>query len=151
MTTRFIELAGEINTKMPEYVVEKVMEALNDRGKAVKGSRVLVLGLAYKKDVDDVRESPSVELITLLAHKGAKVDYHDPHIPSGKEMREYNITHMKSVPLTAANLKKYDCVLISTDHTKVDYELVCANAKLIVDTRNACARVKRPKAPIVKA
>ncbi len=151
MTTRFIELAGEINTKMPEYVVEKVMEALNERGKALKGARVLVLGLAYKKDVDDVRESPSVELITLLTQKGAKVDYHDPHIPSGKEMREYNITHMKSVPLTAANIRKYDCVLIATDHTRVDYDLVCANAKLIVDTRNACARVKRPKAPIVKA
>jgi UDP-N-acetyl-D-glucosamine dehydrogenase len=151
MTTRFIELAGEINTKMPEYVVDRVMHALNDRGQALRGARLLILGLAYKKDVDDVRESPSVELIELLTHKGAKVDYHDPHIPSGKEMREYKITHMKSVPLTAANVKKYDCVLISTDHTKVDYDMVCANAKLIVDTRNACAKVKRPKAPIVKA
>ncbi len=151
MTTRFIELAGEINTKMPEYVVDRVMHALNDRGKALKGAKVLILGLAYKKDVDDVRESPSVELIELLSHKGAKVDYHDPHIASGKEMREYKITHMKSVPLTAANIKKYDCVLISTDHTRVDYDMVCANAKLIVDTRNACAKVKKAKAPIVKA
>lgn len=151
MTTRFIELAGEINTHMPEYVVAKVMEALNERGKALKGSKVLVLGLAYKKDVDDVRESPSVTLIELLQARGAIVDYHDPQIPSAKPMREHNLTHMKSVPLTPATLKKYDCVLVSTDHTRVDYDLVCQHAALVVDTRNATARKRRPAGKIVKA
>jgi UDP-N-acetyl-D-glucosamine dehydrogenase len=151
MTTRFIELAGEINTRMPEYVIGRVMEALNERGQSLKGSRVLVLGLAYKKDVDDVRESPAVTLIELLQKHGAAVDYHDPHIPTAKPMREHNITHMRSVPLTPANLRKYDCVLIATDHSRVDYQLVCDHARLIVDTRNACAAVKRPKAQIVKA
>ncbi len=151
MTTRFIELAGEINTHMPEYVVARVMEALNERGKALKGSKVLLLGLAYKKDVDDVRESPSVTLIELLQARGAKVDYHDPHIPSAKPMREHNLTHMKSVPLTAANLKKYDCVLVSTDHTRVDYDLVCQHAALVVDTRNATAKKRRPAGKVVKA
>ncbi len=151
MTTRFIELAGEINTAMPEYVVSKVIQALNDQGKPLKGSRVLVLGLAYKKDVDDVRESPSVTLIELLQKQGAKVDYHDPHIPVAKEMREHNLTHMKSVPLTPANLRKYDCVLISTDHSKVDYELVSQHARLIVDTRNAMGRVKRAPRKIYRA
>jgi UDP-N-acetyl-D-glucosamine dehydrogenase len=151
MTTRFIELAGEINTRMPEYVVEKVMAALNDRGKALNGSKVLVLGLAYKKDVDDVRESPSVELIELLQARGAKVDYHDPHIPSAKPMREHNLTHMKSVPLTPANIGKYDCVLIATDHSKVNYDDVVKHAKLVVDSRNATGRKKRPAGKVVKA
>ncbi|MBK9118958.1 MAG: nucleotide sugar dehydrogenase [Phycisphaerales bacterium] len=151
MPTRFIELAGEINTHMPDYVVLRVMEALNDRGKALKGAKVLILGLAYKKDVDDVRESPSVTLIELLQARGAKVDYHDPHIPVAKEMREHNITHMKSVPLTAANLQKYDCVLISTDHSRIDYDLVAANAALIVDTRNAMGSKKRSANKVIKA
>lgn len=151
MPTRFIELAGEINTRMPEYVVERVMEALNDRGRPLRGSRVLVLGLAYKKDVDDVRESPSVTLIELLQQRGAHVDYHDPHIPVAKPMREHNITHMRSVPLTPANLKKYDCVLIATDHTRVDYDLVCRHATLVVDSRNATGGKKRPAKRVVKA
>jgi UDP-N-acetyl-D-glucosamine dehydrogenase len=152
MTTRFIELAGEINVAMPEHVVTRVAEALNEHGKALKGANILVLGLAYKKDVDDVRESPSVTLIELLQKKGAKVAYHDPYIPSAKPMREHNITHMRSVPLTAANVKKYDCVLIATDHSGVDYGLVVRNAKLVVDTRNACAQVKgAPKGRVVKA
>lgn len=151
MSTRFIELAGEINTAMPEYVVDKVMHALNDHGKPLKGSKVLVLGLAYKKDVDDVRESPSVELIELLNHRGAKVDYHDPHIPAAKEMREYNITHMKSIPLTPTNLKKYDCVLIATDHSTVDYDLVCKHAPLVVDTRNATGDKKRNPKKVYRA
>jgi len=151
MTTRFIELAGEINTRMPEYVVGRVMEALNERGKALKGSRVLVLGLAYKKDVDDVRESPAVTLIELLQQRGALVDYHDPHIPVAKPMREHKLTHMKSVPLTADNLRRYDCVLIATDHSNVDYDLVCEHAALVVDTRNATGKKKRPTGRIVKA
>lgn len=151
MTTRFIELAGEINTRMPEYVIGRVMEALNERGKPLKGSSVLVLGLAYKKDVDDVRESPSVILIELLQQRGAKVSYHDPHIPSAKPMREHDITHLRSVPLTPANLQKFDCVLIATDHSRVDYDLVCRHASLVVDTRNATARKKRPAKRVVKA
>ena len=149
MTTRFIELAGEINVGMPEWVVSKVMDALNDKGKALKGSKVLVLGLAYKKDVDDVRESPSLELIELLRHKGAKVDYNDPHIPRTHRMREYDL-RMKSVPLTAANLAKYDAVLISTDHSAYDYDFIVKNAQLVVDTRNATAKV-RARRKIVKA
>jgi UDP-N-acetyl-D-glucosamine dehydrogenase len=152
MAARFIELAGEINTAMPEYVVNRVMDALNERGQALKGAKVLVLGLAYKKDVDDVRESPSVELIELLQARGAMVDYHDPHIPVAKPMREHNITHMKSVRLTPEKIAQYDCVLIATDHTTVDYELVVQHAKLVVDSRNATARVKkRPAGKIVKA
>jgi len=150
-TTRFIELAGEINTHMPEYVVGRVMEALNERGKSLKGSSVLVLGLAYKKDVDDVRESPSVTLIELLQKHGAKVSYHDPHIPTAKPMREHNITNLKSVPLTPANLRKCDCVLIATDHSSVDYDLVCRHAPLVVDTRNATGGKRRPAGRVVKA
>jgi len=149
MTTRFIELAGEINVGMPEWVVAKVMDALNDKGKALKGSKVLVLGLAYKKDVDDVRESPSLELIELLRHKGAKVDYNDPHVPRTHRMREYDL-RMTSVPLTAANLARYDAVLISTDHTAYDYDFIVKNAHLVVDTRNATAKV-RARRKIVKA
>ena len=150
-SARFIELAGEINTAMPAYVIKRVGEALNEQGKPIRGSRILVLGLAYKKDVDDVRESPSVTLIERLQGLGAKVDYHDPHVPAAKPMREHNITHMKSVPLTAENLRKYDCVLISTDHSTVDYDLVCKHAALVVDTRNATARATRPKGRVVKA
>ncbi len=151
IAARFIELAGEINTSMPEHVVMRVTEALNDEGKALRGAKVLMLGLAYKKDVDDVRESPAVELIELLQERGAKVSYHDPFIPSGKEMREHNITNLRSVPLTPANLKAADCVLIATDHTDVDYAQVCSSARLVIDTRNATAKVKSPKARIVKA
>ncbi len=149
--TRFIELAAEINTQMPEHVVERVAAALNEHGKPLKGSRVLVLGLAYKKDVDDVRESPSVTLIELLQQRGAKVAYHDPFIPSGKPMREHSIEHMRSVPLTPSSLKKYDCVLISTDHSNVDYDMVCRHAPLVVDTRNATAKKKRSRKRVVKA
>ena len=151
MTTRFIELAGEINARMPEYVIERTMQALNEHGKPLKGAKILILGLAYKKDVDDVRESPSVVLIELLKKLGAKVDYHDPHIPAAKPMREHNITHMKSVALTPANLKHYDCVLISTDHSTVDYDLVCEHAQLVVDTRNATGNKKRPAKKVYRA
>ncbi|MFO0972546.1 MAG: nucleotide sugar dehydrogenase [Phycisphaerae bacterium] len=148
--TRFIELAGEINTAMPEYVIHRLTEALNNHGKAVRGARVLVLGLAYKKDVDDLRESPSIELIELLRERGAKVDYNDPHIPKTHKGREHDLG-MKSVPLTPANLKRYDCVLISTDHSAYDYGQVVRHAKLVVDTRNATAGVKRGREKIVKA
>ena len=150
MPTRFIELAGEVNVSMPHYVVARVMDALNERGKALRGSKVLVLGLAYKKDVDDMRESPSLELIELLQAKGAKVDYNDPHIPKAPRTREHDLK-MASVPLTPARLKGYDAVLISTDHSAYDYGSIVANAQLVVDTRNATAGVKRGRRKIVRA
>ncbi len=149
-SARFIELAGEINLSMPEYVINRVAAALNEHSKPLKGSKVLLLGLAYKKDVDDVRESPSVTLIELLQSRGAKVSYHDPFIPNAKPMREHNITHMKSAPLTENTLRNVDCVLIATDHTNVDYDLVLEHAPLVVDTRNATAGRKRSK-NVVKA
>jgi UDP-N-acetyl-D-glucosamine dehydrogenase len=150
MPTRFIELAGEINTDMPHYVVHKVMEALNVRKKSLNGSKVLVLGLAYKPDIDDVRESPSLELIELLKEGGAKVDYNDPYIAQTHKQREYNL-NMKSKPLSAAMLKSYDCVLISTNHSEYDYKWIVKNAKLVVDSRNACADVKSGRKKVVKA
>lgn len=150
MPTRFIELAGEINTDMPHYVVHKVMDALNGKKKSLNGSKVLVLGLAYKPDIDDVRESPSLELIELLKAGGAKVDYNDPYLPQTHKMREYDLK-MKSVPLTAAKVKSYDCVLISTNHSDYDYPWIVKNARLVVDTRNATAGVKSGRGKIVKA
>ncbi|HEX8324160.1 MAG TPA: nucleotide sugar dehydrogenase [Tepidisphaeraceae bacterium] len=137
--TRFIELAGEVNRRMPDYVVEKTMHALNKQGKAINGSRILVLGLAYKPDVDDVRESPSFELIEKMTAIGAKVDYSDPHVPQTHKMREHNL-EMKSVPVTKQALAGYDCVVVATNHAAFDWELVIQNSKLIVDTRNACGK-----------
>lgn len=138
--TRFIELAGEINTSMPHYVVNKVVEALNEREKSIKNSKILILGLAYKKDVDDVRESPSLKLIELLKAKGATVDYNDPYIPKTHKMRHYDLK-MSSVPLKKENLERYDCVVISTDHSSYDYDFIARHSRLIVDTRNAMKRV----------
>jgi len=149
-STRFIELAGEINTAMPEYVIHRLSLALNDHKKPIRGSKILVLGLAYKKDVDDIRESPSIELIHMLQEHGAVVDYNDPHVPRTHKGREHDLK-MKSVPLTPANLKKYDAVLISTDHTSYDYDMVVKNAQLVVDTRNATGAVKTGRKKIVKA
>ncbi len=148
--TRFIELAGEINTSMPRWVVGKIMDALNDRRKALNGSRILILGMAYKKNVDDMRESPSLRLIELLEEKGAIVDYHDPYIPKMPYTRRYQYDK-KSVELSAENIASYDLVLIVTDHDNVDYELVVKHAKLVVDTRNATADVKQGREKIVKA
>lgn len=139
--TKFIELAGEVNTGMPYYVVEKVVDALNAHGKSIKGARILVLGLSYKKDIDDMRESPSLKLITLLQDKGAKVDYNDPYVLKTHKMRDYDL-RMSSVPLTDKNLKKYDCVLISADHSAYDYAFIVKNSKLIVDTRNATGKIR---------
>ena len=150
MTTRFIELAGEVNVSMPRYVVSKLMDALNDRSKALKGAKVLILGLAYKKDIDDVRESPSLELIKLLREKGAKIDYNDPHVPRTHKMREYDLK-MTSKKLSAKMLAGYDAVLISTDHSSYDYQFIVDNAKLVLDTRNATVNVKRGSRKIVKA
>lgn len=151
LPTRFIELAGEINHAMPQYVVERVSLALNDRGKAIKGSRILVLGLAYKPDVDDVRESPSFELIEKLSELGARVDYNDPHVPATHRMRKYGDLGMKSVPLTANSLKAYDCVLVATHHRAYDWQMIADHARLIVDTRNALREVKGPRGHIVGA
>ncbi len=134
--TRFIELSGEINRGMPQFVVNKIALALNDAGKSVKNSRVLVLGLAYKPDVDDVRESPSFELIEKLEHLGAHVDYHDPHVPETHEMRHYDVDK-ESVELTADAVAGYDCVVIATNHSSTDWAMVAEKAQLIVDTRNA--------------
>ena len=150
MPTRFIELAGEINTNMPHYVIARTMDALNKHKKSLNGSKVLVLGLAYKPDIDDVRESPSLELIELLRAKGAKVDYNDPHIPATHKQRKYNL-RMKSKPLSAAMLKQYDAVLISTNHSDYDYEWIVKNSNLVIDTRNATASVKKGRNKIVKA
>ena len=136
ITARFIELAGEVNVAMPHYVVEKLQLALNDRGKAVKGSRVLVLGLAYKKDIDDPRESPAFEIIDELLRLGATVSYHDPHIARAPAMRSWpEMPPMSSLPLTAETLASQDAVLLVTDHSRVDYELVARHAPLVVDTR----------------
>jgi len=151
LPTRFIELAGQINHAMPQYVVERLALALNDRGKAVKGSRILVLGLAYKPDVDDVRESPSFELIEKLSDLGATVDYNDPHVPATHRMRKYGDLGMKSVPLTPQTLAGYDCVLIATHHAAYDWQMIADHAKLIVDTRNALRNVTGRRDHIVSA
>jgi len=151
MTTRFIELAGEVNTAMPTYVVTKVADALNDRGLAVKGSRVAILGMAYKKDVDDPRESPGFELMDLLLKKGAVVTYNDPHIPSLPRMRHWPHLSMSSSPLTSEYLAEQDCVLIATDHTAYDYEFIVNHAKLLVDTRNSTRYVREGHDNIVRA
>jgi UDP-N-acetyl-D-glucosamine dehydrogenase len=150
MNTRFIELAGEINTSMPHFVVHRVADALNERCKSIKGSKILVLGLAYKKDVDDIRESPSIELIEMLRDRGAKVDYNDPHVPRTPKQREHNLG-MTSKKLTEEMLASYDCVLIATDHSAYDYDWIVKHADLIVDTRNATAKVTTGRKKIVKA
>ncbi|QJE02872.1 nucleotide sugar dehydrogenase [Massilia forsythiae] len=132
--TRFIELAGEINSDMPHWVVGKVTDALNRRGKSVMGSRVLVLGIAYKKDIEDMRESPSVELMEILRDKGAAVDYSDPHVPAFPRMREHHFD-LKSVELDARTVASYDLVLLATAHSAFDYDLIGQYANLVVDTR----------------
>ena len=147
---RFIELAGELNTSMPYYVISKVAEALNEIGRPIRESRILVLGLAYKKDVDDLRESPSIVLIEQLKKRGARVDYNDPFISSTHRQR-YHDLQMKSVSLTPANLRKYDLVLIATDHSQYDWPMICRHSRLIVDTRNATASVKGMKTKIFLA
>jgi UDP-N-acetyl-D-glucosamine dehydrogenase len=151
LATRFIELAGEINTSMPAFVVGKIADALNDRGKPVKGSRVALLGMAYKKDVDDPRESPGFELMELLLKKGGVVTYNDPHIPRLPRMRHYPDLQMDSQPLTAEYLQAQDCVLIATDHSAYDWQWIVENSPLVVDTRNATRNVTAHRERIVKA
>lgn len=132
--TRFIELAGEINSSMPDYVISKITTALNDAKKSIKGSKVLVLGIAYKKNVDDMRESPSVMLMEKLRDLGAEVSYSDPHIPVFPKMREHHF-NLTSVTLSKEVLSDFDCVLVATDHDKFDYELIQSSAPLIIDSR----------------
>jgi UDP-N-acetyl-D-glucosamine dehydrogenase len=147
MNTRFIELAGEVNMGMPRYVVDRLTEALNARGKAVRGSKVCVLGAAYKKDVDDARESPAFTLIELL---GAEISYNDPHIPRLPRTRHFNMA-LDSSPLTAEFLASRDCVLIVTDHSAYDYDFIVRHAPLVVDSRNATKNVREGREKICKA
>lgn len=146
--TRFIELAGEINTFMPYYVVDKTIGAMNARGKSVKGARILILGLAYKKDVDDQRESPALRIIDLLQDKGAKVSYNDPYVPQSSGHRNFPGLSLKSVALDKKRIQASDAVIIATDHSAYDYEWIANNAALVIDTRNAI-KVKRKN--VVKA
>ncbi len=148
--TRFIELAGEINTAMPQHVVARVGEALNEEGKPLKGSRVCVLGVAYKKDVDDPRESPAFPVLELLAQRGAEVSYNDPHVPRLPRMRHHTI-RLDSRPLTPEFLAGQDCVVIVTDHSAYDFDEIVRHARLVVDTRNATARCRPGGARIWKA
>jgi UDP-N-acetyl-D-glucosamine dehydrogenase len=148
--TRFIELAGQVNHAMPDYVIGRTVWALNQQGKAARGSRILVLGLAYKPDIDDVRESPSFELIEKLEELGARVDYHDPHVPRTHKMRRHDLS-MSSVDLTDASLGSYDCVLIATHHSAYDWNQIARHAKLVVDTRGVLRKVQGARAVVVSA
>ncbi len=145
--TRFIELSGEVNKAMPEYVMNKLMDGLNNNGKAVKGSKILVLGIAYKKNVDDMRESPSVEVMELIQAKGATVAYSDPHVPVFPKMRAHRFD-LKSTPVTAETLAGFDAVVLTTNHDGFDYDLIKQHAKLIVDTRGV---YREPAAHIIRA
>ena len=150
LSTRFIELAGEVNTHMPFYVINKLVDALNSQRKSIKGSKILVLGLAYKKDIDDLRESPTLKLMEIITDKGGQVDYHDPYIPRLGPTRHYNFDK-KSIELTENTLKSYDAILISTDHSVFDMAFIVKNAKLIIDTRNATADFTNYAEKIIKA
>lgn len=151
-TTRFIELAGEINTNMPHYVVQRTVEALNEDGKSVKGARLFVLGVAYKKDIEDLRMSPALRVMELLEEKGAVIEYHDPFVSEASWSHNGRSRRWKGLPLDAARLGQADAVLVLTDHSSVDYGLVAREARLVVDTRNALKKVAAgAKARIVKA
>jgi len=150
--TRFIELAGEVNTAMPDYVVHRVADALNDRSKAIKGSRILILGLAYKPNVDDERESPSYVLMEMLQHRGATVSYHDPYVPVVKPTREHpQWAGIKSVPWDRETIGSYDLVLLATNHACVDYQQLATWASCIVDTRNAMVEIATTPGQVWKA
>ncbi len=151
MPTRFIELAGEINTSMPQYVVRKVIDALNDSAKPLRGSKICMLGVAYKKDVDDPRESPSFVLMELLLAGGAMLSYNDPHVPRLPRMRHHDVPDMASVELTPEFLASQDCVLVATDHSAYDYEFIVRHARIVVDTRNATKNVPQGREKIYKA
>jgi UDP-N-acetyl-D-glucosamine dehydrogenase len=132
--TKFIELAGEINVSMPEWVISKVINALNGVEKSIKNSKILVLGITYKKNIDDMRESPSVKIMQLLQNKGAIISYSDPYIPTFPKMREFYFD-LKSVDISIDNLSNYDCVIVASDHDIFDYDFIQKHAKLVVDTR----------------
>ncbi|MGF1578732.1 MAG: nucleotide sugar dehydrogenase [Gemmataceae bacterium] len=152
MPTQFIELAGQINTSMPQFVIHKLTDALNDHAKPVKGSKIGLFGMAYKKNVDDPRESPGFELLELLLLKGAEVTYNDPHIPTLPRMRKYpKLPALESQPLTPEYLASLDCILIVTDHDAYDWESIIKHAKLVVDSRNATKNVKQHRERIVLA
>jgi UDP-N-acetyl-D-glucosamine dehydrogenase len=149
-STRFIELAGEINVSMPYHVVDRIAGALNDRKKSLKGSRILILGMAYKKDVDDLRESPSLKIMQLLHERGAELEYNDPYFPTLHRMRHYDYSHMRSVDLTPQALAGYDAVVIATDHSSYDYQQIVDAAQLVVDTRNATKGITRNHSKVVR-
>jgi UDP-N-acetyl-D-glucosamine dehydrogenase len=146
--TKFIELAGEINTRMPYHVVNKTIEALNQRGRSIHNARVLVLGLAYKRDIDDTRESPALKIMSLFLEKGARVAYNDPFVARCAGHREYPGLDLRSVPLTAQRLRSSDAVVIATDHSAYDFDRIARRAPLVVDTRNA---IKRKRKNVIKA
>lgn len=151
MSTKFIELAGEVNASMPDYVINRLAEALNDQGKPIKGSKVGILGMAYKKDVDDSRESPSFKLMEILLERGAEVSFCDPHVPELPKMRHYDIPPMSSQEPGPGYWSSLDCVLVSTDHSLFDWQEIVANSKLVVDTRNATKDVIDGREKIWKA
>ena len=140
---KFIELAGEINRKMTEHIVHRIGRSLNDDKKSIRGSKILIVGVAYKKDIDDIRESPALRIMDLLKHKGAKITYHDPNVK--------NVGPLKSLDLTQNTINEQDAIVITTDHTNIDYKSLGKHAKLIVDTRNIMATVKNPKARVIRA
>jgi len=135
--TKFIELAGEINTLMPYYIVTKTSEALNERKKSIKGAKILILGIAYKADIDDQRESPALKIISLLQEKGAKVSYNDPFVPHSSGHRDYPGLNLKSVALSEEKLKDFDAVIVATAHSAYDFDWIVKNSSLVIDTRNA--------------
>jgi UDP-N-acetyl-D-glucosamine dehydrogenase len=153
LSTQFIELAGQINTQMPRYVVARLAAELDRRtGRGLNGAKVLIIGVAYKKNVDDTRESPSFKLIELLEQRGASCDVHDPYVPVIPSIREYPaLAGRRSVPVDPPSLAKYDVVLIATDHDIVDYEALVSAAKLVVDTRNACAQAGAAYSNVIRA
>lgn len=151
LNTRFIELAGEVNSAMPQYVINRLGEFLNEQSKPIRGSRICILGMAYKKDVDDNRESPSAELMELLLNLGAEMTYNDPHIPSMPRMRHYDLPAMESQELTPEFLAAQDCVLIATDHSAYDYGFIVEHSQMVVDTRNATKLVTTNRQKIRKA
>lgn len=150
LTTRFIELAGEVNHAMPAFVIAKLTDALNERRRSLKGARILVLGVAYKRDLDDTRESPALKLLDLLVKKGAEVGYHDPYVPVLGHSRHYDF-HLQSVPLTRDELQRWEAVIIATDHSAFDYAMIVEGSALVIDTRNATRSVTKGREKIVRA
>ncbi|QDU00959.1 UDP-N-acetyl-D-glucosamine 6-dehydrogenase [Gimesia chilikensis] len=150
-TTRFIELAGEVNTRMPRYVIDRLAEFMNEKAKPLKGSKICMLGVAYKKDVDDPRESPSFHLLDLLMERGVDFTYNDPHIPKLPKMRHHDVPAMESQELTPEYLAAQDCVLIATDHSAYDYDFIVKHSQMVLDTRNATKNVTEGREKIFKA